>query len=841
MSRILAKIKTNNFLDDIRKDKKLFKSILISCILILLHAPIEKLFQETVIENIFKHIEKTALNDFIIVLLNICLVISILKSKKGYLFTANFIFIVVILFGAYLYYRLKFDFYFTRLYALDYIAYIDIFFLSSLILAIKLGPKKNRITYSKTFSEEKAIKDPLDDKLGYSEYAKTIANKLNNNQFENSFCVAINGKWGSGKTSFLQLLQNNLIEKNSIQFFFKAWQSDGSASITNDFFKQFEEQVNPYYSGFSKPIIEYANKLSSVKESAFLNTIKIPFEIFNPTHSIDSIRESINKSLKRLGKRVIVYIDDLDRLDKNEIVEVLRLIRNNANFYNTIFIVAYDKNYVTNSLKNFNDYNYLQFLEKIFSLEISLPQFDKSVITDTLFVKLKNQFEEKFHSEIDTLSNLQKLKGFIPKGWVDSFRDVNRLINSMIINIENLKDDVSFFDFLLSEILRMKFPSVWGILYKRADEFFSELNSENLNERARYTLSFHDNNEGSKTNLQIHLQIFHFELQLDQLEIEIIIKYIAWIFSNRASIKSGQSITLKKNFYKYFTYSLAIDAIPSTDILQTIKLPTIEWKKKVDGWIQNKQEMKLLEGLTGVSKFQSLNDFENTVKIIFYITKQYSVYNRNSFVHFDIKDFWDLVKKANKLFTNLDKQSDILKELFVNAETPYVFQSNIITAYAIYDPNSKISFALKHFVIEYTFLYLNSLNRWDWILETLYLNSKNIVKASINTNSDFNQTESNFLNLQSQIINMILYKNLASFIQDNIRRDFLERDRFYIGEIVSEIFESNHEFLNKLNHLEHPDKQALDEIKSFVKKFIDNDSIAITFEFKSDLLFNQNI
>jgi len=48
--------------------------------------------------------------------------------------------------------------------------------------------------------------------------------------------------------------------------------------------------------------------------------------------------KEINDSLKKINKKIVIFIDDLDRLDKEEVVEVIRLIRNTANFHNTFFV-----------------------------------------------------------------------------------------------------------------------------------------------------------------------------------------------------------------------------------------------------------------------------------------------------------------------------------------------------------------------------------------------------------------------------------------------------------------------------------------------------------------------
>jgi len=81
-------------------------------------------------------------------------------------------------------------------------------------------------------------------------------------------------------------------------------------------------------------------------------------------------------------------------------MEVIRLIRNTANFYNTFFIVSYDKVYVNNALKEAAIHNHEKFLEKIFQLEVNLPYYKKAQLINELRDKMKALFPMEITEEI---------------------------------------------------------------------------------------------------------------------------------------------------------------------------------------------------------------------------------------------------------------------------------------------------------------------------------------------------------------------------------------------------------------------------------------------------------
>ena len=95
--------------------------------------------------------------------------------------------------------------------------------------------------------------------------------------------------------------------------------------------------------------------------------------------SVSELKKDIDTAIDESKKHYVIFIDDLDRLDKQELHSVLNLIKHTANFHNTIYIVAMDKDMVARSLnteydEEDNKNSGYDFLEKIFQLQIELPK-----------------------------------------------------------------------------------------------------------------------------------------------------------------------------------------------------------------------------------------------------------------------------------------------------------------------------------------------------------------------------------------------------------------------------------------------------------------------------------
>lgn len=233
------------------------------------------------------------------------------------------------------------------------------------------------VKLSNKFQTDDPLGEDGTDLLGYMDYAVSVTNKINESHFEKSFAIGINAAWGVGKTSFMDLTKRAL-SKDAIIIDFKPWNSSHPDSIITDFFETFHEAIKPHPVNMHLLLSQYSRKLTQLNPNGITRFIETIVTLVYGETSLQKLHNQINNSLKQLKKKIVIYIDDVDRLDKNEIMEVLRLIRNTASFYNTVFIVAYDRNYIIESIEKHNTVAPKKFLEKIFQLEVNLPSFSKS-------------------------------------------------------------------------------------------------------------------------------------------------------------------------------------------------------------------------------------------------------------------------------------------------------------------------------------------------------------------------------------------------------------------------------------------------------------------------------
>ena len=175
-------------------------------------------------------------------------------------------------------------------------------------------------------------------------------------------------------------------------------------------------------------------------------------------------KSDVNHVIDEVGRRIYVLIDDLDRLTAKELIEVMKLIDRNAGFNNTVFITAYDKEYVNEVLRNYlRISNKTDFTDKYFSHELSLPvqriedlnNFAVSIINSNDFFENDDAIDKN-----KMLKEWEKVnRQILPH--LHTIRHLKRWMSILLSRYSVVRNDVVFSDFALLTLLRYKDISVY--------------------------------------------------------------------------------------------------------------------------------------------------------------------------------------------------------------------------------------------------------------------------------------------------------------------------------------------------------------------------------------------
>lgn len=409
---------------------------------------------------------------------------------------------------------------------------------------------------------------------------------------EGSFTFSITGIWGSGKTTFINILKEQYSRNNSAKsiIIFEPWKSDTSDSIVKGFFAMLRDELSNYIPNISSTIDQYVELLLDEESGKPLKIIgKSLHGIFNEDKNP---YELIKEILERTKHKTVVFIDDIDRLNAAEIKEVLRLIRNTANFPYIQFIVAYDKNYVCETLKNNGINTPDRYLEKFFNVEMSLPKSEERIICDELLTRIQETVHtiwdlEKEDTKItnmvyyrpDDPTNSIIDNNLVPKVLL-TVRDVIRFHNSFYLLAKAYKDqraenEVCFQDLFFLELLRYRYMDIYTILCNRP---------LGLLQLSDYVFSL---DKDYKKTLQEYL---------DNTQVGIVSDILEYLF--RSDRDKTNAIYSLRSYYKYFMYRLD-DKILTVDELMSLT---------------EEDDSKIIESVNQLYKSKYKLEFENQIK-----------------------------------------------------------------------------------------------------------------------------------------------------------------------------------------------------------------------------------
>lgn len=289
-----------------------------------------------------------------------------------------------------------------------------------------------------------------------------------------SLAIGISGNWGSGKTSFLKSMQKRMNADYRVVTF-NPWTCTDKEQIISQFFALMRDQTENNDESLQDAIQKYRDIVLDADIHPVLTFLAKVFPLSKKEETLDSLKDKIEEAITTDGsKPFAIFIDDLDRLEGNELFEVLRLIRITANFRNVVFVVAYDRDYICNVLNESKNIKRAEeYIQKIFHLEVSLPKFEDETLLDVFIdetVRIASLNERQAASLRQLIMQLFNVDGLSFTDFVPNFRQARRFANVFALNLKSILAHTKDFvvkDFIGIELLHFAYPDIHRtLMYK---------------------------------------------------------------------------------------------------------------------------------------------------------------------------------------------------------------------------------------------------------------------------------------------------------------------------------------------------------------------------------------
>ncbi len=343
----------------------------------------------------------------------------------------------------------------------------------------------------KGFTDSPAVQDSFN----ISKYINGLVNFIKS--CNTPMTIAVQGDWGTGKTSIMTMIKNELRNlKNLNLVWFNTWQFSQFNLGDKLPLTMLNKLVNEVSSNKESENFKYIKKAMVGVADAILGHIsggalevsKFLDDEENLFEAIEKLKESFQKLVnEKAGDegRVIIFIDDLDRIEPERAVELLEVLKIFLDCEKCIFVLAIDYSVVTRGVKvkygnDFSEGKGKSFFDKIIQVPFKMPVGSYDI---SLYVK--KCFEDiGMEVEVETLPQYINL---IKYSIGNNPRSMKRLFNSFLL-LSNISDSEILEDSLNRQILfaLLCMQSSYELMYnyiieKRLDldgEFFNELKNE---------------------------------------------------------------------------------------------------------------------------------------------------------------------------------------------------------------------------------------------------------------------------------------------------------------------------------------------------------------------------
>lgn len=231
--------------------------------------------------------------------------------------------------------------------------------------------------------------------LGHDEIVKSLKNFIESADMITPLSLAIDGDWGSGKTSVVKTLARKLNKDKSVIVFFEPWKyenADPPMALVQTIAYELNKHTtnNTQFKNIAKNLLKIAgNAISKKYLDMSINDI-VGF-IETNVQDVESFSAELEKTVKSVigSKKLIIIIDDLDRCDVENTLLILAIMKLFLDIENCICIAAVDferlkqawrTKYQTNEMNEKGK----EYLEKIFQIKVSVPKPSNDQIMDYL-------------------------------------------------------------------------------------------------------------------------------------------------------------------------------------------------------------------------------------------------------------------------------------------------------------------------------------------------------------------------------------------------------------------------------------------------------------------------
>lgn len=446
------------------------------------------------------------------------------------------------------------------------------------------------------YNSDRPIETVDQDLLGRSTFSKQLAEAIYKYSGKDGLVIGLFGKWGTGKTSILNIVINeiNILAKGSgdkpIIVKFSPWNYTDKDNLISLFFRVLKNKLDidndeEKRKKIGKALTDYSDALDALSLvpmvgsglAILLKTIaKAQGAELSKEVDLDVTRNQLEKVLSETNQKIIVIMDDIDRLTNSQIRDIFQLVKQVGNFPNIIYVLSMDRNVVCRALEEVHNIDGSEYLEKIVQIPFEIPALMKPQIREIFLAKLNDTIKDIFDDITWNENYFNEVFNNCIEPYIKTLRDVNRVINTFQFRYRLLYKETAFEDMLALTTIEVLAPQLYQWIGNNKDLLCStSIHSLESLYRDKKDYRIKICNELERLCINVDEAIKFLTTLFPVFEDDIDERNVRCISSN---IREAMRVAQEDRFNTYFVFDLSSIAIPRhiiNNCIYTLDLNTL--------------------------------------------------------------------------------------------------------------------------------------------------------------------------------------------------------------------------------------------------------------------------
>lgn len=577
-----------------------------------------------------------------------------------------------------------------------------------------------------SYVADKPIEKADEDLLGRSDFAKQFGKSICEYDSKDGLVIGLYGKWGSGKTSIINMAISEIpvveaqkienekwysrvykrIKKiftsqkteedqnhNPIIIRFSPWNYSDKNNLISLFFHELKNKLGvakgeENKGKIRKAISQYSDiidALSSIPVAgpAIAPILKTAFKAavskLMKTPSLDEAKEKLCEALEDFNHKIIVFIDDIDRLTTPQIKDIFQLVKQVGDFPNIIYVLTMDREIVCNVLSDHNNIDGDEYLKKIVQVSFEVPEIDKTTVHEILRDRLNGiVYKKKNEEAFENNEYFETVLENCVNPYIKNIRDINRLLNAFRFKYGALCEETSFVDLLAITAIEIFEPKLYEWIFNNKDFICSG----DINSSLRRRSGLHEYIE--KCNQEFESLGLYYKMAFDI--VSILFPTFAYDTNHKLineNISESELISRKrigstKTIGLYFSFNLSDIKIPREEIIRCVNsYSKLRLLQRVREFNKNGNILYFLENVDSLFRDNKIsnNRFALIISVLLGLQNEFvdqsrlaDYYSNNIVVNMitSIKEEEVCYKIINFIVENIDKTNISTRAILIN-------------------------------------------------------------------------------------------------------------------------------------------------------------------------------